>query len=129
MSDHKYIPARSVELHGAEISNDIPYINVYLFNNCTINVLYNELVKVTGSVQQIRVRDKLLPHVFVGLESDGSVINGIDPIEPVEKEESIKITPKWSRLIIDKVIFIPMSKTYEVHNGYATPNGTKKYVD
>ena len=22
-----------------------------------------------------------------------------------------------------------MSKTYEVHNGYATPNGTKKYVD
>src|SRR5262249_2972113 len=39
MSDHKYIPARSVELHGEEISNDIPYINIYLFNNCTINVL------------------------------------------------------------------------------------------
>jgi DNA replicative helicase MCM subunit Mcm2 (Cdc46/Mcm family) len=94
MSDHKYIPARSVELHGEEISNDIPYINIYLFNNCTINVLYNELVKVTGSIQQIRVKDKLLPHVFVGLESDGSIINDISPIEPFEKEESVEITPK-----------------------------------
>ncbi|MGA9152229.1 MAG: hypothetical protein WBZ36_16765, partial [Candidatus Nitrosopolaris sp.] len=32
-------------------------------------------------------------------------------------------------LLIDKVILISMSKTYEVLNGYATPNGTKKYVD
>ena len=93
-SDDKYIPARRIELHGTETSNDIPHINVYLFNNCTINVLYNQLVKITGSIQQVKVKDKLLPHIFVGLESDGSVINGIDPIEPVEKVESVEITPK-----------------------------------
>ena len=32
-------------------------------------------------------------------------------------------------LLIDKVILISMSKTYEVLSGYATPNGTKKYID
>jgi len=86
--DDKYIPARRIELHGIETSNDIPHIDVFLFNNCTVDVLYNQAVKVIGSIQQVKVKDRLLPHIFVGLESD----NGVDHIEAVEKIESIEIT-------------------------------------
>jgi hypothetical protein len=58
-----------------------------------MDVLYNQLVKITGSIQQLKIKDRLLPHIFVGLESDGSIINGINPIEPIDKIESIEITP------------------------------------
>jgi DNA replicative helicase MCM subunit Mcm2 (Cdc46/Mcm family) len=91
--DNKYIPARRIELHGTETSNDIPHIDVYLFNNCTIDVLYNQQVKVTGSIQQVKVKDKLLPHIFVGLESDSWYkTNGVNAIEPAEQIESVEIT-------------------------------------
>jgi hypothetical protein len=65
---------------------------VFLFNNCTIDVLYNQAVKVIGSIQQVKVKDRLLPHIFVGLEPDGCITNGLNHIEPVEKIESIEIT-------------------------------------
>lgn len=91
--DYKYVSARRIELHGTETSNDIPHINVYLFNNCTIDVLYNQQVKITGSIQQVRVKDKNLSHIFVGLESDDWYKNhGVNPIEPVEKIVEIELT-------------------------------------
>lgn len=90
--DNMTIPARRVELHDTETSNDPPHINVFLFNNCTIDILYNQPVKITGSIQQVRIKDKQFPCIFVGLESDGSIINDINPIEPVEKVESVVIT-------------------------------------
>jgi aryl-alcohol dehydrogenase-like predicted oxidoreductase len=68
-------------------------------------------------------------------------ITSINQLEetPTEKEDfwhklKLELNKEKSHsfaagLIIDKVILISMSKTYEVLNGYATPNGTKKYVD
>ena len=86
------VSARHVELHDTEASGDPPNINVVLFNDYALNTEYTEQVIITGSIQHVRVKDKSLRHIFVGLESDGSTTNGFDPVEYTDKRESAEIT-------------------------------------
>jgi DNA replicative helicase MCM subunit Mcm2 (Cdc46/Mcm family) len=81
------VSALRVELRDEETSNDPPNIDVILFNMRPNDVPWNEPVKIIGSIQQVRVKDKFLPHVFVGLGPDGT-----NPIERVEEIESTEIT-------------------------------------
>jgi DNA replicative helicase MCM subunit Mcm2 (Cdc46/Mcm family) len=87
------VSALRVELRDEETSNDPPNTDVILFNVLPNDVPWNEPVKIIGSIQHVRVKDKLLPHIFVGLGPDGSTTDDTNPIERVEEIESTEITP------------------------------------
>jgi DNA replicative helicase MCM subunit Mcm2 (Cdc46/Mcm family) len=89
-SHDEVVSALGVELHDTETSNDPERLYVVLFDDCIKNVSYLEQVIITGSLQRVRVKDKLLPHVFVGL--DTPTPNGVNPIEYVNKKESVELT-------------------------------------
>jgi DNA replicative helicase MCM subunit Mcm2 (Cdc46/Mcm family) len=98
------VSARRVELHDTETSGDPPNINVILFNDYALETEYTEQVIITGSIQRVRVKDKLLPHIFVGLGSDGSTTNGFNPVEYMDKRESTEITPDDEKKIQEFLI-------------------------
>ena len=98
------ISARDVELHDTETSNDPPIMNVILFNNCAMDVPYVAEVKIIGSIQRVKIKDKLLPHLFVGLESDDSTTNDFNPIECPDRIELVVITPDDEKKIQEFVI-------------------------
>jgi DNA replicative helicase MCM subunit Mcm2 (Cdc46/Mcm family) len=81
------ISALNIELQDTETYNDLERLYVVLFGDCTKNVSFGEQVIVTGSLQRVKIKDKLLPHVFVGL--DPSTPNAI---EYVNKKESVELT-------------------------------------
>jgi MCM P-loop domain len=64
-------------------------------------VPWNEPVKITGSIQRVQVKDKLLPHLFVGLGSDDSTTK---PIEHIDEIESVEITEEDKKKIQEFVI-------------------------
>jgi len=81
------ISALRIELQDTETYNDLERLQTVLLGNCTMNVSIGEQVIITGSIQKVRVKDKLLPYVFVGLEP----VN-VSSIEYVNKRESIELT-------------------------------------
>jgi DNA replicative helicase MCM subunit Mcm2 (Cdc46/Mcm family)/transcriptional regulator with XRE-family HTH domain len=94
----EFISARRVELHDTEASGDPPSIDVILFNDYALDTEYTEQVIVTGSIQHMKVKDKQLSHIFVGLNEgpievigpDGPV--AFDPVEYMDKRESVEVT-------------------------------------
>ena len=100
------VPARAVELHGTDKelqTNDPPNMNVILFNDCTIEIPWNEPIKITGSIEKVNIKGKLLSHIFVGLPrvsgesgsgSEDDVNSPTNSIEYIDEIESVEITPE-----------------------------------
>jgi replicative DNA helicase Mcm len=81
------ISALRIELQDTETYNDLERLQIVLLGNCTKNVSIGEQVIITGSIQKVRMRDKLLPYAFAGLEP-----TNVNAIEYVNKRESIELT-------------------------------------
>jgi DNA replicative helicase MCM subunit Mcm2 (Cdc46/Mcm family) len=88
---YDYVTALCVEFRDTETTNDPPTTDVILFNKYTMDVLWNEPVRITGSIQHVSIKGKVLPHIFVGLRSEDEKaidpINEIDIIEITDKDE------------------------------------------
>jgi DNA replicative helicase MCM subunit Mcm2 (Cdc46/Mcm family) len=98
------VSALRVELRDEVTSNDPPNTDVILFNVLQNDVPWNEPVKIIGSIQRVKVKDRLLPHIFVGLGSDGSTTDNTNPIERIEEIEPIEITPDDEKKIQEFLI-------------------------
>jgi hypothetical protein len=81
------VSALRVEFRDVETSNDPPTSDVILFNDFTTDVPWNEPIKITGSIERINVKSQLLPHIFVGLRSEGAGIGRTNEVESIEIEE------------------------------------------
>jgi DNA replicative helicase MCM subunit Mcm2 (Cdc46/Mcm family) len=71
--DEESINAYRIELQEIETLNDLDRLPVILFEDCTNKVAIGEQVIVTGSIQKIKVRGRLLTYLFVGLDSKSTV--------------------------------------------------------
>jgi DNA replicative helicase MCM subunit Mcm2 (Cdc46/Mcm family) len=79
--------ALRIELQDTETFNELERLQIVLLADCTKNVSIGEQVIVTGTIQKVRVKDKLLTYVFVGLDP-----TNVNAIEYVNKKESIELT-------------------------------------
>lgn len=67
------INAFRIELQDTDTFNDLERLPVVLFDECTKKVAIGEQVTVTGSIQKIKVKGRLLTYVFVGLDPKSTV--------------------------------------------------------
>ncbi|MFZ0512320.1 MAG: AAA family ATPase [Candidatus Nitrosopolaris sp.] len=67
------INAYRIELQETETFNDLERLPVILFEECTNKVAIGEQVIVTGSIQKIRVKGRLLTYIFIGLDPKSTV--------------------------------------------------------
>jgi replicative DNA helicase Mcm len=81
------ISALRIELQDTNTYNDLERLQIVLLGDCTKNVSIGEQVIVTGTIQKVRVKDKLLTYVFVGLDP-----TNVNAIQYVNKRESIELS-------------------------------------
>src|SRR5215831_214769 len=79
------INAYRIELQETETFNDLNRLPIILFDDCINKVDLGEQVIVTGSVQRIRVKGRLLTYVFAGLGPKST-------IERERRKESDELT-------------------------------------
>lgn len=79
------INAYRIELQDTETFNDLERLPVILLDNCTNKVSIGQQAVVTGSIQRVKKRGRLLTCVLVGMDSNST-------IEYESKKESEELT-------------------------------------